>query len=137
GFGQPAVWLEVCRVTLGLSMSFTALDFGDFELHWPNYMAATVQSVTRLAHPTIQRFFEVSLYLLLFTGFAMLAGTSKLDAFSLVLGLCALLVKGYLLVRRNDAAVPEQWTTYLTLAYVIFFALDYFLISQTFLDALV
>jgi protein-glutamine gamma-glutamyltransferase len=100
-------------------------------------MAAAEQFSTRVAHPVIQRFFEVSLYLLLFTGFAMLAGTSKLDLFSVVLGIGALLLKGYLLIRQIETVVPERWTTYLTLAYVVFFAIDYFLISQTFLGALV
>src|SRR5437588_9465915 len=100
-------------------------------------MPEAEQVSARVAHPIIQRFFEVSLYLLLFTGFAMLAGTSKLDLFSVVLGIGALLIKGYLLIRQIEAVVPERWTTYLTLTYVIFFALDYFLISQTFLDALV
>lgn len=100
-------------------------------------MSSTPQSAARLAHPVIQRFFEISLYLLLFTGFAMLAGTGKLDAISMILGGAALLLKGYLLLRQSDAIIPEQWTNYLTLAYVAFFALDYFLISQTFLDSLV
>jgi hypothetical protein len=92
---------------------------------------------SRLAHPVIQRFFDVSLYLLLFTGFTMLAGTGKLDWLSVVLCTSALLGKGYLLFRRSEAIIPEQWTTYLTLVYVGFFALDYFLISQTFIGALV
>jgi protein-glutamine gamma-glutamyltransferase len=100
-------------------------------------MAAAEKFSVPVAHPVIQRFFEVSLYLLLFTGFAMLAGTSKLDLFSVVLGIAALLIKGYLLIRHIETVVPERWTTYLTLGYVVFFAIDYFLISQTFLGALV
>src|SRR5438270_9274945 len=100
-------------------------------------MAQSEQFSMRVAHPVIQRFFEVSLYLLLFTGFAMLAGTSRLDLFSLVLGIGALLIRGYLLIRQIETVVSEQWTTYLTLAYVVFFAIAYFLISQTFLGALV
>ena len=100
-------------------------------------MSSTAQSGARLAHPTIQRFFDISLYLLLFTGFAMLAGTGKLDALSLILGTLALLGRGYLLARQSDVIVPEQWTTYLTLLYVAFFAFDYFLLSQTFIGALV
>lgn len=100
-------------------------------------MSAPPQSGTPTAHPTIQRFFDTSLYLLLFTAFAMLAGTGKLDTSSLVLGSSALVVKGYLLLRKSDIKIPEQWTTYLTLIYVAFFALDYFLISRTFIGALV
>ena len=100
-------------------------------------MSSTAPAVARTAHPVIQRFFEVSLYLLLLTGFAMLAGTGKLDLSSLVLGIVALAVKGYLLLRQSDARIPERWTTYITLLYSAFFALDYFSISQTFIVALV
>ena len=97
----------------------------------------STQQPSRTAHPVIQRFFDVSLYLLLFTGFIMLAGTGKLDWASVALCASALLGKGYLLLQQSEAAIPEQWTTYLTLVYVAFFALDYFLISQTFIGALV
>lgn len=92
---------------------------------------------TRLAHPVIQRFFEVSLYFMLFTGFAALAGTGKLDASSILIGLFALLVKGFLLIRRSSVLIPERWTNYLTLGYLFFFALDYFLLSRAFLGAIV
>ena len=94
-------------------------------------------SIGPVAHPVIQRFFDISLYFMLFTGFASLAGTGKLDGVSVVLGVCALLLKGYLLVRRDDPAIPERWTSYITLIYIVFFPIDYFLISQTFIDSLV
>ena len=91
----------------------------------------------RQAHPVIQRFFEISLYFMLFTGFAALAGTGKLDGSSVLIGLFALLVKGFLLIRRSSVLVPERWTNYLTLAYLFFFGIDYFLLSRTFLGAIV
>ena len=100
-------------------------------------MSSTAPTVARAAHPVIQRFFEVSLYFLLFTGFAILAGTGQLDGLSMVLGSLALVATGYLLVRQIDVTVPEQWTTYFTLIYLVFFALDYFLISQTFIGSLI
>lgn len=100
-------------------------------------MPFAAQSGASSAHPVIQRFFEVSLYLLLFTGFAMLAGTGKLDALSVVLVLFALLLKAVLLLKHNDARIPEDLTNYLTLLYVAFFALDYFFVSRSFIGALV
>ncbi|HWC17519.1 MAG TPA: DUF3488 domain-containing protein, partial [Terriglobales bacterium] len=100
-------------------------------------MSSTAPSIARAAHPVIQRFFEISLYFLLFTGFAILGGTGKLDGLSLILGVLALLTKGYLLVRHVDANFPERWTTYFTLIYLVFFALDYFVISQTFIGSLI
>ncbi len=100
-------------------------------------MAEVSTVETRLAHPVIQRFFEVSLYFMLFTGFAALAGTGKLDGSSVLIGLFALLVKGFLLIRRSNVLIPERWTNYLTLGYLFFFALDCFLLSRGFLGAIV
>ena len=100
-------------------------------------MSSDAPSVARSAHPVIQRFFEISLYFLLFTGFAILAGTGRLDLLSLILGVSALLAKGYLLLRHVNVTLPERWTTYFTLIYVFFFAVDYFLISQTFIGSLI
>lgn len=100
-------------------------------------MSTNAPTMTRAAHPVIQRFFDISLYFLLFTGFAIMAGTGKLDLLSQIFGLSALSFKGYLLVRKVEVNLPEQWTTYFTLIYLGFFALDYFLISQTFIGALI
>src|SRR5689334_20255191 len=100
-------------------------------------MSSTAPTIARAAHPVIQRFFDISLYFLLFTGFAILAGTGKLDLLSLVFGLSVLVAKGYLLLRQVEVNLAEQWTTYLTLIYLGFFALDYFLISQSFIGALI
>jgi len=100
-------------------------------------MPSTATPITSAAHPVIQRFFEISLYFLVFTGFAILAGTGKLDGLSLIFGMSALVAKGYLLLRRVDINLPERWTTYFTVIYLVFFALDYFLISQTFIGSLI
>jgi len=100
-------------------------------------MAVISTVETRLAHLVIQRFFEVSLYFMLFTGFAALAGTGKLDGSSVLFGLFAFVVKGFLLIRRSSVLIPERWTNYLTLGYLFFFALDYLLLSRTFLGAIV
>lgn len=100
-------------------------------------MAVISAVETRQAHPVIQRFFEVSLYFMLFTGFAALAGTGKLDGSSVFIGLFTLVVKGFLLIRRSTVLIPERWTNYLTLGYLFFFALDYLLLSRAFLGAIV
>src|SRR5690242_16703632 len=100
-------------------------------------MGASSLVEARIAHPVIQRFFEISLYFMLFTGFAALAGTGKLDGAAVLLGLFALLVKGFLLIRRSSVLIPERWTNYLTLGYLFFFAFDYFLLSRSFLGSIV
>ncbi|MBZ5703957.1 MAG: DUF3488 and transglutaminase-like domain-containing protein [Acidobacteriia bacterium] len=81
----------------------------------------------------IQRYFEVALYLLVLTGFGTLASTGGLDVFTVVLVGAALLFRGYLLATRRSFTIPERWTNLLTLLYVAFYLVDYFLISGAFL----
>lgn len=84
-----------------------------------------------------ERFFQGSLYLMLVMGFAALAGTAKLDFLSLALGGSALALRGYHLLKGRSAAIPERLTTWLTLFYFLFYLLDYFFISQGFVNATV
>ncbi len=49
----------------------------------------------------------------------------------------ALAFRGYLLTERRQVVISEDWTTPLTLAYFAFYALDYFLLSRSFLTATV
>jgi transglutaminase-like putative cysteine protease len=85
----------------------------------------------------IERYFQVSLYLLVLTGFGTLAGTGTVDLPTVALVGIALLVRGYLLSKRSDFQMPMRWTNYLTLAYVAFFAADYTMLSRSFLTATV
>ncbi len=85
----------------------------------------------------IERYFQVSLYLLVLTGFGTLASTGTLDAPTVLLVGMALLVRGYFLSRRIDAKISTRWTNYLTIGYVVFYLLDYTLLSGTFLTATV
>ncbi|HKD13845.1 MAG TPA: transglutaminaseTgpA domain-containing protein [Candidatus Angelobacter sp.] len=97
-------------------------------------------SIPAAARPHItiaEKFFQGSLYLLVVMGFCALASTSKLDAFSVVLVAFALLLRGYHLYRGTTISIPERLTSYLTLFYLIFFALDYFFLSQGFVSATV
>jgi transglutaminase-like putative cysteine protease len=93
---------------------------------------------TARSHVSVtERFFQGSLYLLLVMGFCALAGTSKLDALSIALVSFALLLRGYYLYRGRGAFVPERWTSYLTLVYLAFYAIDYFFLSQGFVSSTV
>src|SRR6266436_3917569 len=85
----------------------------------------------------IQRYFEVAIYLLVFTGFGALASTGGLDLATVLLVGTALLFRGYLLSARRTLVISERWTTALTLLYVAFYLADYFLISGSFLNATV
>src|SRR3954470_24837860 len=84
-------------------------------------------------HKAIDKYFELSLYLLVMMGFATLAGTGGLDMPSVVLVGSALAFRGYLLAKRRSLVISERWTTPLSLAYFAFFALDYLVFSRSFL----
>jgi transglutaminase-like putative cysteine protease len=85
----------------------------------------------------IERYFQVSLYLLLLTGFGTLASTGTLDAPTVLLVGTALLYRGYCLGKRIDIQIPTRWTNLLTLAYGVFFLADYSFLSRSFLTATV
>src|SRR5713101_8606251 len=85
----------------------------------------------------IDRYFMVSLYLLVLMGFGTLAGTGGLDLATVLLVGGALAFRGYLLTKRQIFDIPERWTAPLTIAYFVFYAADYFLLSRSFLTATV
>jgi len=85
----------------------------------------------------IDRYFEASLYLLIVTGFITLTSTGRLDALSIVAVGSALALRGWLLLRGRALVIPERWTSYLTLVYVLFYAADVFLVSGSFVSATV
>ncbi len=87
---------------------------------------------TRQIERALGRYFEVALYLLIVTAFVTLATTRGLDNFSVGFVSLALLLRGYLLARRQNLLLPEKWTTAATLAYVAFYIADYFVLSGQF-----
>jgi hypothetical protein len=100
-------------------------------------LQAATTSHRLLSGTALERYFEISLYLTVLTGFSSLASTGGLDIFAILLVGGALLFRGYLLATRQRLLIPESWTNLLTLAYAAFYALDYFLISGGFLGATV
>lgn len=85
----------------------------------------------------IDNYFELALYLLVLTGFGMLAGTGGVDLPSVILVGMAMAVRGLLLARRRQIVISDRWTTPLSIAYFAFFAIDYFIFSRSFLPATV
>ncbi len=86
---------------------------------------------------TLERHLDVALYLMVATGFAMLASAGSLDLVALICVMVALAARGYLLLRNSPFIFPEHWTTPLTVGYAAFYLIDYFLISDSFLTATV
>ena len=85
----------------------------------------------------IQRYFEVSVYLLIVSGFVTLSSTGALDLATLLFASSALLLRGYGFASRQPLLIPDAWTTSLTLGYVAFYLVDYFMISGGFVNATV
>ena len=86
---------------------------------------------------SLERYFEISLYLMLATSFIALALTGGVSIPIAFLVSTALLFRGYLLVKQRTVLIPERWTNVVTLAYVAFYLADYGLISRSFLSATV
>ncbi|MGH9568046.1 MAG: DUF3488 domain-containing protein, partial [Candidatus Angelobacter sp.] len=99
--------------------------------------AVLLRPSTRPRTGSAERFFQWSLYLLVVTGFIALMGTNRLDLPSLALVLPALLFRGYLLLMRREFTLSERATTWLTLFYFVFYAADFFYVSQSFIGATV
>ncbi|MBO0911910.1 MAG: DUF3488 domain-containing protein, partial [Acidobacteria bacterium] len=85
----------------------------------------------------IRRYFDVVLYLLLFTGFGTLASTGRLDLRTVVAVTAALVYRGYLLARGRQRSLSPHWTNILTLACVAFYVVDLVFVSRAFLGATV
>lgn len=85
----------------------------------------------------IERYFNVSLFLLVLGGYVTLASTGGLDLPAVTGVGLALLLRGYQLLTQRDFVIPERWTSYLTLIYVLVYFADYFLVSGSFLTSTV
>jgi len=85
----------------------------------------------------INKYFEISVYLLVLMGFGTLASTGTLDLPAVILVCAALAFRGYLLTRGRRLVFSQRWTTPLSLVYFVFYAADYFVFSRGFLVATV
>ena len=85
----------------------------------------------------IRRYFDVALFLLIFTGFGTLASTGRLDFPTVLLVTAALLFRGFMLARQRTVLLSVRWTNFLTISCIVFYLADQFVISRAFLPALV
>ena len=85
----------------------------------------------------VNRYFELSVYLLVLVGFGTLASTGGLDLPTILLAGGALAMRGYVLATRRTVVISEHWTTPLTIGYFVFYGADYLLLSRSFLSATV
>ncbi|MGH9685003.1 MAG: transglutaminaseTgpA domain-containing protein, partial [Candidatus Acidiferrales bacterium] len=80
--------------------------------------------------PAVQRYFEVSLCLLVATGVLAVISTGKLDAVTIVLAGAALTVKGIRVWRLRGPELSHRVATWLVLAYFLFFPIDLWVVSR-------
>jgi hypothetical protein len=85
--------------------------------------------VAPTAPPEIEHLFQVSLFLMIVTGFGTLAATGKLDLLSLLLVFSALLLRGIFLLRQKPFVIPRPVTAWLAVVYLGVFVLDFFFFS--------
>ena len=91
----------------------------------PDVIAAAPVS----APPEIEHLFQVSLLLLIVTGFGTLAATGKLDIVSLLCVIAALSVRAVFLLRDRPFAIPRRIASWLAVLYPLIFLIDFFFIS--------
>lgn len=80
--------------------------------------------------PAVERYFEVSLYLLVATGVLAIISTGKLDIFSTVAPALALLYKGIHVRRGRGPEFSSRAATWCVLGYFLFFPLDLWMFSR-------
>src|SRR5580698_7180962 len=81
--------------------------------------------------PAVQRYFEVSLFLLVSTGIFAVVSTGKLDIFSTVIPVVVLVYKAGRLWRGRGPELSVRTATGLVLAYFLFFPIDLWVLSRT------
>ena len=80
--------------------------------------------------PAVQRYFEVSLFLLVTTGILAIVSTGKLDMASMAIPVVALGYKGIRLWRGRGPELSVRAATGLVLAYFLYFPFDLWVVSR-------
>ena len=80
--------------------------------------------------PAVERYFQVSLYLLVATGVLAIVSTGKLDLFSTMAPVGALLYKGIRIRRGLGPELSSRAATWCVLGYFLFFPLDLWVLSR-------
>jgi transglutaminase-like putative cysteine protease len=81
------------------------------------------------SHISVQRYFEISLLLMLSTAFLTVATTGKLDLISILTVSAVLVLKLWSYVRSADYSLAPRTVTRLSVFYIFFYALDFLLFA--------
>ncbi len=84
----------------------------------------------RQVNISVQRYFEISLLLMLTTGFFTIATTGKLDVISIIGMSSALIVKLWSYVRGDELSLTPKTVTRISIFYIFFYGLDFLIFSS-------
>lgn len=93
-------------------------------------MSATAARISAPPLSAVQRYFEISLYLLVLTSVMAVVSTGKLDPFSTFAPILALGYKGLRIWHGKGPEFSVRLATWLVLAYFLFFPFDLWVISR-------
>lgn len=88
-----------------------------------------VELIKKQSNISVQRYFEISLLLMLTTAFLTVATTGKLDLVSIVVVFAALAIKLWSYVREADYSLSPRTVTRISIFYIFFYALDFLIFS--------
>ncbi len=92
--------------------------------------ADPAEIASKQAHISVQRYFEISLLLMLGTSFLTLASTRKLDFPSTVVVSAALLLKLYSYFRDADYSLAPRTVSRIAIFYIFFYGLDFLIFTE-------
>src|ERR1019366_7685884 len=84
----------------------------------------------RQSHISVQRYFEISLLLMLATGFFTVAATGKLDVVSILVVSVALSVKFWSHIYGADYSLSPKTVTRISIFYIFFYGLDFLIFTN-------
>ena len=96
-------------------------------------MSSSTEPIGALAAdslPAVQRYFQVSLFLLVTTGILAIVSTGKLDLLSTLIPPVALIYKGVRVFRGRGPELSARVATCFVLAYFLFFPFDLWVLSR-------
>ncbi|HXI40725.1 MAG TPA: DUF3488 and transglutaminase-like domain-containing protein [Bryobacteraceae bacterium] len=86
---------------------------------------------------SVERFFQLSVLCLVTSGYLAVAGSGYLDWPTIVLTGAGLLLRAFLVTGVVNLKISDRLVTWVTLAYIGFYPLDYLFVSRGFLQATV
>jgi hypothetical protein len=101
-----------------------------FTAHLEARTARTQPAVAGESLPALQRYFEVSLFLLVSTGLLAIVSMGRLDIFSTFLPPAALVYKAIRVWRGKGPEISTRVATWLVIAYFLFYPVDLFVLSR-------